>query len=184
MLTIFHCQDNILIDDGCNARIVDFGLLATSDPSNTSSNEGGSSRWTSPELLDPDAFGLERVRKTKPSDCYAFGMVIYEVLSGQLPFYRSTKYAAAAKVLKGERPERPQGMGWFTDEIWETLEHCWKHEPSDRLGVDGVLNPLEVASNSWTPLVVAPQGTDPPQDTPPNPSSTSILSMATASNAA
>lgn len=164
--------DNILIDDGCNARIADFGMLATSDSSNTSLNEGGSSRWMSPELLDPDAFGLEGVHRTKPSDCYALGMVIYEVLSGQLPFYRSTKFAAASKVLRGERPERPQGVGWFTDGIWEILENCWKHQPSDRPSVDNVLNPLEVASNSWTPLE-GPQGVDPPQRTFPDPSSIS-----------
>ena len=33
----------------------------------------------SPELLDPERFGVEGDRPTKESDCYAFGMVIYEV---------------------------------------------------------------------------------------------------------
>ena len=37
----------------------------------------------SPELLDPEAFGIpqsdESNRPTAQSDCYAFGMVIYEV---------------------------------------------------------------------------------------------------------
>jgi len=36
----------------------------------------------SPELLDPDRFGMpqsEENRPTKQSDCYALGMVIYEV---------------------------------------------------------------------------------------------------------
>ena len=32
-----------------------------------------------PELLDPERFGVEGDRPTKESDCYAFGMVIYEV---------------------------------------------------------------------------------------------------------
>ena len=36
-------------------------------------------RWTSPELLDPERFGSEGDRPTRGSDCYAFGMVIYEV---------------------------------------------------------------------------------------------------------
>ena len=33
----------------------------------------------SPELIDPMGFGVEGKRPTKMSDCYAFGMVIYEV---------------------------------------------------------------------------------------------------------
>ena len=43
---------------------------------------GGTRRWMSPELLDPERFGMpesENNRPTKQSDCYALGMVIYEV---------------------------------------------------------------------------------------------------------
>ena len=43
---------------------------------------GGTTRWMSPELLVPDQFGTpakEGDRPTRQSDCYALGMVIYEV---------------------------------------------------------------------------------------------------------
>jgi serine/threonine protein kinase len=43
---------------------------------------GGTRRWMSPELLDPEMFGIlpsEGDRPTRQSDCYALGMVIYEV---------------------------------------------------------------------------------------------------------
>ena len=43
---------------------------------------GGTCRWMSPELLDPELFGIsqsEDDRPTRQSDCYALGMVIYEV---------------------------------------------------------------------------------------------------------
>ena len=40
---------------------------------------GGTPRWMSPELLDPERFGASDDRPTKQSDCYAFGMVVYEV---------------------------------------------------------------------------------------------------------
>jgi len=40
---------------------------------------GGTTRWMSPELLDPDRYGLPDSRPTKESDCYALGMVAYEV---------------------------------------------------------------------------------------------------------
>ena len=43
---------------------------------------GGTRRWMSPELLIPERFGMhgsEAGRPTRQSDCYALGMVIYEV---------------------------------------------------------------------------------------------------------
>ena len=40
---------------------------------------GGTPRWMSPELLDPEGFGASDDRPTKKSDCYALGMVVYEV---------------------------------------------------------------------------------------------------------
>jgi len=106
----------------------------------------------SPELISPDA---QDYRRTKSSDCYALGMVVYEVLSGHKPFFLYPKQAVAQRVLRGDRPERPQGAEskWFTDEVWGISEHCWKPEPTDRPGVDCVLQCLEEASVFWTPLL-------------------------------
>jgi len=90
---------NILVNKDRRACIADFGLStitgvathAAAGISQTSliSNDtlmsftgGGTRRWMSPELLDPERFGmpeLEGNRPTRQSDCYALGMVIYEV---------------------------------------------------------------------------------------------------------
>ena len=103
----------------------------------------------SPELFAPEKFGLVHSRQTERSDCYAFGMVIYEVLSGELPFFSDVDILVIAKVLEGVRPERPQGLEgmWFTDDIWNVLEHCWKPVPGNRPSVPEVLRSLK----SWTP---------------------------------
>lgn len=106
----------------------------------------------SPELFDPDRFDLDNSRQTKYSDRYALGMVIYEVLSEQVPFSRHHGYAVVVKILKGERPKRPQGEGtWFVNDVWNTLERCWKPSPSDRPSIKHVLRCLERTSRSWTP---------------------------------
>ena len=56
---------------------------------------GGSKRWMSPELLSPEKFKLTDARPTKPSDCYALGMVIYEVCSHQVAVgFRSNQIAS------------------------------------------------------------------------------------------
>lgn len=73
-------------EDG-SACLADFGLVSiVLDPETTditTSIEGGglrgTHRWMGPELFYPTDFGLSKFLLTKESDCYAFGMVIYEV---------------------------------------------------------------------------------------------------------
>ena len=147
---------NVLIDETGHARLADFSLLTVvSDTSNlissTSFTQGGTCQWMSPELFDPEKFGLKDSRPTKHSDRYALGMLIYEVLSGQVPFPRHHPYTVVARVLKGERPKRPVDGTWFTDEVWGVLERCWKPTPGDRPRLKDVLQCLNNASMSWTP---------------------------------
>lgn len=109
-----------------------------------------------PELFYPEQFGLTRHRPTKLSDCYALGMVVYEVLSAKVPFYHYNYFngiAAMVRILKGDRPQQPQGEEglWFTEAVWNTLECCWKPTPGDRPSAEDVLHSLEKASMSWTP---------------------------------
>jgi hypothetical protein len=164
-------QANILIDETCHARLADFGLLAitpdaTSHASSNSSTYGGTFRWMSPELFCPEKFDLKDSRPTRRSDCYAFGMVIYEVLSGQAPFHSCGVYAVVTKVSGGERPERPRGVEgeWFAKGIWGILERCWMSKPDDRPRIEDVLRCLEEASTFWMPSRIA---TNPPTMKPP-----------------
>ena len=89
-------QANILINERLHACLADFGLSTivgaersaaandslisvAEEASLMSFTTGGTTRWMSPELLDPDQFGITDCRPTKQSDCYGFGMVVYEV---------------------------------------------------------------------------------------------------------
>ena len=102
----------------------------------------------SPELLNPEDFNTEG-RPTKESDCYALGMVIYEVLSGRAPFAPANAPPVIWKVLKGERPERPKEKegALFTDDLWEILGLCWKQQPGERTSAKAVLRCLEETSS-------------------------------------
>jgi serine/threonine protein kinase len=146
----------VVIDKNGQARLADFGLLTfVSDPSNptgsSSVTNSGTTRWMGPELLHPELFGFQQCRPTKKSDCYALGMVILEVLSGEPPFPRDKEFIVMRKVIEGERPERPSGVG-FTDDLWGTLEQCWLPKPDDRPTIEAVLEHLGQVSNNSQPL--------------------------------
>ena len=84
-------QANILITRDSRACLADLDLSTIRAPASASltslhstaslipSTVGGTIRWTSPELLYPDMFGIIDDRPTKESDCYALGMTVYEV---------------------------------------------------------------------------------------------------------
>jgi len=107
----------------------------------------------SPELIAPERFGFKNSRPTKASDCYALGMVIYETISGNLPFHKHTDLAVAMKVLEGERP--PRGSR-FAEGLWKMLERCWASQPNDRPDIEGVRWCLEMLISSGSP----PPGAD------------------------
>ena len=102
----------------------------------------------SPERLDPNRFGFKNSRPTKKSDCYALGMVMFEVLSGKVPFQGCTEFVVIQRVLEGGRPERPQGSR-FTDDLWGMLERCWSPKPNDRPTVEDILENLERILTVW-----------------------------------
>ena len=153
-LTIFFpIKANILIDQTGHARLADFGLLTiASDPATllpqSSYAQGGTMRWMSPEILAPGEYGFETTHPTKSSDCYSLGMVIYETISGNVPFHEVSDMAVFLKVVKGERPRRGAG---FTDDLWEMMEQCWMPRPDDRPSVEDVLHRLEMSSNPTPP---------------------------------
>ena len=108
----------------------------------------------SPELLDPDQFGVKHGRPTKESDAYALGMVILEVLCGHPPFKQFKDIIVMRMIIEGKQPERPKGPErvWFTNGLWHTLTMCWKSQPKSRPSIETVLELLEKVSSTWKPL--------------------------------
>jgi len=102
----------------------------------------------SPERIAPDRFGFKNSRPTISSDCYSLGMVIYETISGNVPFHRDTDLAVFMKVVEGKHP--PQGVN-FSKSLWEMLERCWASGPGDRPSIEDVFRCLEMVSSLSEP---------------------------------
>jgi len=142
---------NILVKHDGTACLADFGLMSiVLDPETTditTSTGGGAKgtyRWMSPELFYPTDFGISKFQLTKESDCYAFGIVIYEVLSGSIPFEKiKMPWQIPIAVQKGTRPGIPEGIPPGIMGLWDIAKKCWSQNPWDRPSFRTVLDDLD-----------------------------------------
>ena len=75
--------DNVFMDEDGNAYLSDFGIAKTTGAS-TDPNEAAGQIVGTPAYLAPEQIRGEEA--TAQSDIYAFGIMLYEMLSGERPF--------------------------------------------------------------------------------------------------
>jgi hypothetical protein len=166
-------------------------LLSESDVSS-----GGTFCWMSPELLDTSRPGSGG-RPTRESDCYALGMVIYEVgqsyssqwslinppqvLTGLRPFHHLSSYSPVLAVARGERPEKPRDAGslGFSDRLWELVQWCWSESSPARPTALELHDYLSYVSPTWVPPPVYPTSIDAYSTTDSDSSSSLWMSLVT-----
>ncbi|EKM51290.1 uncharacterized protein PHACADRAFT_263327 [Phanerochaete carnosa HHB-10118-sp] len=89
--------------------------------------------WTAPDLADAYR------RPCAKLDAWAFGMIMYELLSGREPY---DNFRGGGRILKqitiGVLPERPL-HALVTDELWELMGDTWNQKPEDRPNMEQVL---------------------------------------------
>lgn len=90
---------NVLIDRSGNVKITDFGIaMALSATTITKTNSVlGSVHYLSPEQA-------RGAMANKKSDIYSLGIVMFELLTGRLPFFGESAVSIALKHLQSETP--------------------------------------------------------------------------------
>jgi serine/threonine protein kinase/tetratricopeptide (TPR) repeat protein len=137
------------------AVVTDFGLARSTlsrDTMATLSTAGdlaGTPAYMAPEQLEDGEI-------TAATDVYALGIVMYEAVTGRLPFTGDAPLAVALKRLQGPPPS-PRNSVPALDDIWETtILRCLERRPADRFAqVEDVVEALtgETATTSRTAAV-------------------------------
>lgn len=122
---------NVLIDHDGTAKVTDFGIARTLEDQSLT-DEGrvlGTTDYVSPE----QALGH---RATGQADLYSLGVVLYEMLTGELPFTADTPVAVAMKHVREPLPDVRSLRPEVSATLARVVETATAKELGQRYGSD------------------------------------------------
>jgi Tfp pilus assembly protein PilF/tRNA A-37 threonylcarbamoyl transferase component Bud32 len=117
-------------ENALRAVITDFGLAREIKPELDSSITLSNELAGTPAYMAPEQ--LEGKRATCVSDVYALGVILFEMVTGRLPFEGKTPMVMAAARLQGKAPS-PRRFSAGLDLRWErAILACLERDPAKR----------------------------------------------------
>ncbi|KAM7258215.1 hypothetical protein ACFE04_013956 [Oxalis oulophora] len=111
-------SSNLLVDKNWTVKVGDFGLSRIKHATFlTSKNGNGTPQWMAPEVLRSEP-------SNEKSDIYSFGVVIWELATGKIPWVNLNSMQVIGAVgFMDQRLEIPKDM----DPEWASIiESCWQ----------------------------------------------------------
>eukprot|EP00598_Pedospumella_elongata_P014136 CAMPEP_0184992826 /NCGR_PEP_ID=MMETSP1098-20130426/42785_1 /TAXON_ID=89044 /ORGANISM="Spumella elongata, Strain CCAP 955/1" /LENGTH=299 /DNA_ID=CAMNT_0027518533 /DNA_START=33 /DNA_END=932 /DNA_ORIENTATION=- len=118
---------NILRASNGAFKVCDFGLVKVRHTT------AGTPAYMAPELIENKPYN-------KSVDVYAFGVLMWEVLSEEIPYYQLDIAEIRQRVTSGIRPRIPS-YG-FTPKLVQLITDCWHQNPEKRPSFPDVVDEL------------------------------------------
>ncbi|XP_058090771.1 serine/threonine-protein kinase STY46-like isoform X2 [Magnolia sinica] len=126
---------NLLMDENEVVKVADFGVARVQAQSGVMTAETGTYRWMAPEVIEHKPYDHK-------ADVFSFGIVLWELLTGKIPYeYLTPLQAAVGVVQKGLRPTVPKHTH---PKVNELLERCWQQDPTLRPDFSEIIEILQL----------------------------------------
>ncbi|PAN03680.1 hypothetical protein PAHAL_1G015000 [Panicum hallii] len=125
---------NLLMDENRVVKVADFGVARVKDQSGVMTAETGTYRWMAPEVIEHKPYDHK-------ADVFSFAIVLWELLTGKIPYeYLTPLQAAIGVVQKGIRPTIPKDTH---PKLIKLLQKCWHRDPAERPDFSEILEILQ-----------------------------------------
>jgi serine/threonine-protein kinase len=120
-------SQNVLIDSDGRAKVTDFGIARSleSDGLTKTGRVLGTTDYVSPE----QAMGQEVDAR---SDIYSLGILLYEMLTGEVPFHADTVVAVAMKHVNEQMPDVQRRRREVSSALAAVVERATAKDPKKR----------------------------------------------------
>jgi serine/threonine protein kinase/Flp pilus assembly protein TadD len=120
-------SSNIMIDKEGSVRIMDFGIARSLE---TEGITGSGVIIGTPEYMSPEQ--VEGKEVDRRSDIYSLGIILYEMVTGRVPFKGETALSIAMKQ-KTEKPEDPRLLNpLLPDDLSQIIMKCLEKDRQNR----------------------------------------------------
>jgi serine/threonine protein kinase/Tfp pilus assembly protein PilF len=118
---------NVMVDEAGNARIMDFGIARSLE---TKGMTGAGVMVGTPEYMSPEQ--VEGKEAGQSSDIYSLGVILYEMVTGRVPFEGDTPFTIGVKH-KSEMPKNPKDVNeQIPEDLSSVIMRCLEKEKEKR----------------------------------------------------
>lgn len=142
---------NLLVTSSWTVKVSDFNLSKVMhDSSRSTSLQAMNPRWLPPEVLSGGNF-------TMAADVFAFGVILWELTTWELPWGCANPWGIVGSVSRGERLSIPAaselpGSGsaeWpQLPQYTSLMQRCWAQDPAERPTFEEIMNELQLIDPS------------------------------------
>ncbi|XP_039022026.1 serine/threonine-protein kinase STY8-like isoform X2 [Hibiscus syriacus] len=124
---------NLLMDTDNVVKVADFGVARFQNQGGVMTAETGTYRWMAPEVINHQPYDQK-------ADVFSFAIVLWELVTGKVPYDTMTPLQAALGVRQGLRPDLPENAH---PKLLELMQRCWEAAPDQRPSFSEITAQLE-----------------------------------------